>query len=172
MSVVPTHINSFMSYCNGDGQRQVVGGALVPASGAWTANTAIYIPLFLPWSYSVQRVFWGNGTAAGGNTDVGIYNLAGTTKLGSIGTTAVTGNTTIQYAALSVSLTQGMYWLAYAHDSATASQVFAAPLTAINGRMLGYLQQAVYPLGSTMTTAAYAALGLPLVGITNTSSGG
>lgn len=90
-------------------------------SAAWTANRLLAIPLLLTRPYLVNQFFWYNGATAAGNTDVGIYNEAGTTKFGSTGSTANSGTSQIQ-AVDSTDFYLGAnqrYWLVMGCDSGT-----------------------------------------------------
>ena len=91
------------------------------ASAAWTANLVLYVPLITVEPMVVSRFFWRNGITVGGNTDIGIYNEAGTSKLVSTGSTANAGTSVIQ----SVDVTDfrlpacSRFWLALGCDSGT-----------------------------------------------------
>lgn len=171
-NALPTHINSFSRWMGSATMRILnISG---PANVAWgTANTAIFLPLFLPWSYPVRRIFWYNGSAAGGNSDFGIYSTGGG-KIWSTGSTANSGNSVPQYVAPSpdLLLPPGGYFLAYTQDNTTANRIFVAAHTNDQGRLLGAYQMAsAFPLPATATFAAYAGVGWPMIGLTNTASG-
>jgi hypothetical protein len=172
-AAVPTHIHSFMRFCNILAAKNI-GNIGVPASGAWgTANTAIYIPVRIPWPYVVRRMFWVNGSAAGGNCDIGLYSIGGG-KIYTAGSTAGSGNTAPQYVTpgTEILLSPGVYFIAFAADNTTANRLTLSALTAASGRPVGYYQQAsAFALPSPASFAAYNAVGIPLVGITNSSSG-
>jgi hypothetical protein len=169
---VPSHISSFSRLMAGPVYRNQ-GAAGTPASFGWgSANAAVYIPLWLPWPYNVRRLFWVNGTTAAGNSDIGIYSPKGA-QLYHSGSTANSGASVPQYVTPSpdLLLQPGFYFLAWSNDG-TTTRAFGNLLATITGRMCGLYQQAsAEPLPSPATFAAYAGVGLPLIGITNTASG-
>ena len=174
---VPTHINSYSTWCSGLIARQGLGLG-VPAAMAWgTANLAGFFPLFLPWNYFLQRFFWCNGTSATINVDVGIYEPGGQ-RLASTGSTAQSGASAVQYAAPSggaIWLNPGWHYLAFVASATTAARCFGATIgTVALGRMTGLVQMAsALPLPATATFAAFGAGGpnFQMFGITNTASG-
>lgn len=166
--IVPTFIHSWSAYMGG--AQRAVSNPGAPAALTWTANAAIYIPLNLPWPYYVARGFWYNGSTVSGNADFGIYSVGGA-KLFTAGSTAAAGATGPQYVTVGMLLSPGRYFLAYAQSGTTAVAEGVA-ITAPNGRIMGlYQQAAALPLPSSATFAQYAAVGLPLIGITNRASG-
>lgn len=172
--VVPPFIHSYMRWMSGFALRTAAGSVAVPSGSAWgTANTAVYIPLVLPWSYVVKRMFWFNGVSAGGNSDIGLYSPGGG-NLWSAGSTADTGNSVPQYVtpATPIVLSPGLYYVAFTHSDTTASRLLATTITTPAGRMIGALQQATaLPLPASAAFAAFTGTVYPLVGITNTASG-
>jgi hypothetical protein len=172
---VPSHINTQMRFASGSNLR-TTGTTPNPVTSAWTTiDLAIYIPLFVPWPYVVKRMFWGNGSSAGGNADIGIYSPFGS-QLWHAGATACSGNAQPQYVTVSpnILLTPGSYLLAFAMDNTTANRLYgtAAP-TAMAGRSCGLFQQALGSLAlpAEATFSTYSACLYPLIGITNTASG-
>lgn len=90
-------------------------------SMTWTANRAVYIPFSLSRPRRVAQIFWVNAATVAGNTDVGVYDEAGTSKLVSTGSTANSGASAIQIVNVTdYILSPGArYWLAIASDSGT-----------------------------------------------------
>lgn len=173
--VVPTHINPWSRYSIGSiGAR--IQSTISPGALTWIANTAIYVPFILPWPYNVRRMFWANGSAPGGNSDIGIHALGGA-RLFSSGSTANVTASVLQYVTPSpdILLHPGVpYFLSFSHDSSTASRlngISAATMTANWGRICGLYSQSVFPLPLQATFAAYTAVGMPIMGFTNTASG-
>jgi hypothetical protein len=168
--IAPPLIHSYSRYSVGPHLHNLTGAS--PAAQNWTANTAVYMPLYLPWPYNVRRMFWVNGTA-GGNSDIGIYSIGGG-KLYSSGSTANTGSgSSPQYVTLAtdVLLGPGAYFLAWANDG-TSSRAFGTAPTASLGRIAGLYQQATaLPLPALATFAAFAGVGAPWIGISNLDSG-
>jgi hypothetical protein len=169
----PTHINSFSRYTSGFSNRLLaVAGA--PASNNWpTANLAIYIPLSLPWSYTVNRVFWINGATVGGNCSVAVLDSAGV-RLATSGSTVTSGASTIQYVTLGSPLVMsaGRYFLGISFSGTTTVSWLTTGVTADFGRMMGLFQQAsAHPIPTTATFASFASIGYPFAGITRTTTG-
>lgn len=171
--ITPYHINSYSRFMGGVNVRLLgIGG---PASVVWpSANLAVYIPFSLPWSYTVRRVFVGNGATLNGNIDIGIYNSAGARQYSS-GSTAQAGTSAIQYITLGspLVLAAGTYFLAVASNSATATFQMAGTNMPTSGRLAGLLQQATaFPLPATATFAQWSqTTGYLLCGVTRTATG-
>jgi hypothetical protein len=93
------------------------GGAV---STTWVANLAVFIPFGVSQPFLVREVFWFNGSAAGANIDVGIYDTAGN-RLASLGTTAQsTASTVITSAAFTdYTIAPGDYFMAFACNGTT-----------------------------------------------------
>lgn len=147
----------------------------IPGSTNWgTNNLATFIPFSLPFPYVVRRLFWQNGTAAAGNSDIGLYGVGGT-AIFTAGSTALSGNSAPQYVspANPIVLSPGRYFLAFSHSSTAVNHIFARGTnTTANGRATGMYQQAsALPLPATATLAQYADTRVPLAGITRTASG-
>lgn len=90
-------------------------GLVTSASITWVANLAVFVPFGVSQTFLVREVFWQNGSTAGSNIDVGIYDTAGT-RLASLGSTAqgtasgiVTSSTFTDYT-----LAPGDYFMAFA----------------------------------------------------------
>ncbi len=128
------------------------------ASGAFTANLAVYVPLLLARPVIVSQFFWRNGTVVGGNTDVGIYNADGSTKLTSTGSTANSGTSAIQVVDISnVTLpANARLWLALSSDSGT--QTYFRNTASVSAQdFAGVKQQASAWSSGLPTTATFAA---------------
>ncbi len=142
-------------------------------SVTWTANTAIYVPVSIPWAYPVNRVFWINGSVVTtSNADFGIYSPGGT-RIYSTGSTTQSGASSVQYVTPSSPfiLPAGVYYFAWT-SSGTTNRAFGLACSAVNGRQCGLVQQATaLPLPATATFATYANIGVPTIGITRTTSG-
>lgn len=143
-------------------------GFSVNGNITWIANLATYVPFVLARPKLIAQFFWVNGTAVGGNTDVGVYNEA-LTKLLSTGSTANSGTTTLQAVNVTDTLLQaGRYWLALASDSST--QVYMGDSIIARAQdMWGIKQQASgwsSGLLSSPTLSGPAQTLLPLFGFT------
>lgn len=149
--------------------------AFTTGVGAWgTANLALYIPIHLPFPYELRRMFWVNGSAAGGNWDIGIYNSDGK-RLYSAGSTAGSGNSIPQYVTLGtpIILKPDNYYLGINHSAVTANQIITSTTTAPTARLAGLLQEALgsVALPASMTGVAVTTTIYPLCGFTRTPSG-
>jgi hypothetical protein len=130
------------------GSDQVLGveyGSLgLGVSGAvYTANMLIFYPFAVARPVRVTQFWWENDTAVSGNSDVGIYSTA-LVKLGSCGSTANAGTSTIQIAnataAFNLPINQRL-WLALGCDNGT--QRFRRSSSAVAlGEFIGVKQQA------------------------------
>lgn len=138
----------------------------------WVANLAVYVPLYLPGPFPLQRFWWYNGSTIGSNVDVGIYSKGGS-LIANAGTTAQVGTSTVQYVAKSALLAPGGYYFALVCDGTTARINGNAIWTAANLNLIGVLQQALgsASLPATMSPAAAANALFPGCGITQTPSG-
>lgn len=89
-----------------------------------TANTAVAYPFYVWEPTTVYKMGWVNGSAAGGNTDVAIYNSAWS-RLTSAGSTAGSGNSVPQWVnTADVNLDPGtLYYAAVNHSAVTANQL-------------------------------------------------
>jgi hypothetical protein len=146
------------------------------ASGNWSsANQGLYVPFWLPWPYPVQRLWWVNGSAAGGNWDIGLYTI-NLSQIYASGSTAGSGNSVPQFVTPSAPLllAPGRYFFGISHSATTANQATGSTsASATRLRMLGVTQEAsALPLPATATPVARTGTMLPLCGITRTASGG
>ncbi len=152
-------------------------GSATLASLTWpVANTAFYLPVWIPWPYSVERVFWVNGSSVTStNMDFGIYTADGT-RIYSTGSTAASGASATQYVTpgTDILLTPGRYYFALSDSSTTANRGGSGTtaFSVARVRLAGLLQEAsALPLPATMTPAAVANSCFPLCGVTRTTTG-
>jgi len=149
---------------------------LTPASSTWpVANTAFYLPMYIPFPYPVRRIFWFNGSSVTStNMDAGIYSESGV-RLYSTGSVAASGVSALQYVSLGTELLlmPGRYYFALADSSTTANRGGqAAAGTVSRNRQVGILQEAsALPLPANMTGAQVANAYVPVVGVTRYASG-
>jgi hypothetical protein len=120
-------------------------------------NRATFVPFSVQSPMTVVKMFTLNGSTINGNVDVGIYDANGV-RLVSSGSTAHAGASVIQeFNITDTLLLPGLYYLAIASDSATATfEVWSA-----NGailRSLGVVGQQTtgFPLPATATFALLA----------------
>ncbi len=174
--VTPLFISSLSEWSIGrDVRRQGDNTATGTSAFTWTANQATFVPLYLPWPYLVNRVWWMNGsTLTTSNADLGIYTLGGG-RIYSTGSTAMSGASAPQYVAPTTPfmLPAGLYLMAWACDN-TTSRAYGYVTAGANVMRLGgaFTQTSAFPLPSPATVAAYATIAsLPVFGITRTASG-
>lgn len=155
-----------------------IGGHLKPmSSGATTgaypaANLAIYVPVWFSDPFTIEEVFWENGTgASAGNVDVGLYDAAGT-RLTSLGATArgaasVTITTTT-FTAYTVTQ-PGLYYMAFSHSA--TNNIFACQPAAGLCEAMGVCEQATaHPLPATATMTRTARAYIPDFGFITTAT--
>jgi hypothetical protein len=157
---------SFLSGANAE----ILSASQSDGSAAWpSANRAIFIPLYLSAPFVVATAFWANGGTASGNIDVGVYDVAGT-RLGSIGTTAQSGTSTVQSASLALALAPGVYFLAIAMDNTTGTvrAINIGNTSLLLMEVCGIQQMAsAFVLPSTATFANPASAFIPFIGLTS-----
>ena len=93
-------------------------------SGQWnTANDPSAVAFTLPRGGLVKQLGWVNGTAAGGNHDIGIYDTSWN-RLVSAGSTVGSGNSVWQWVNVAdTELAAGRYHLAIVRDNITLNRV-------------------------------------------------
>lgn len=168
----PTHINTWTRWLSGNTLRTTASQG-TPAAITWaTANTAVFIPMAIPWAFNAQRAFWMNGSTLG-NADIGIYTPGGA-KLWSAGSTAQSGSSVLQFVTITggMILNPGAYYLGFVVSGTTTAVGGFLP-TAASASATGLLQQAsALPLPASATFAAPTTpVGFPLAGLTSTPSG-
>jgi hypothetical protein len=158
---LPTEMVITIASRTGAGGAMVRIGPGAPASGAspFTANDMLGFAFRLTApSTPIYKGFWLNGSAAGGNTAVAIYDAA-FTKLVQTASTAGSGNSVPQSVAWSggtIKLGPGLYYAVLAHDSATTNRFFRwsiATTGAAYWKALGCFRQASITVGSLPATA-------------------
>jgi hypothetical protein len=148
-----------------------------PASGVspWSAAAndllAFSFTLTAPIT-NVNKVFWINGSAAGGNTSIGIYD-ADYVLLAQTASTAGSGNSLPQVVSLPLRLGPGLYYCAIAHNATTTNQ-FQRWSLATTGtafwKMMGCWRQASVTVGAlpaTATPTAITNIAFPVFGTIN-----
>lgn len=170
-STTPLFISSLSRYCGGQQcNKQTVR---THASITWpSANLGIYMPVFLPFHYNVQRVFWGNGSSTTGTRCFGIYTFDGA-QIYTTTATAGSGASAIQYVTPSPDfiLAPGHYYFAISF-SGTTNVAWGSLPGAADTKTSGFLQQSsVSTLPASATFASNANPAWPFCGITKTSSG-
>lgn len=175
-NITPLFINTYSKYfCGGTIGKIALLGAVMPTSVSWNlANEAVYFPFSLPFKYHIRRLFWGNGSAAGSNSSIGIYGVDGG-GIYTSGSVAGSGNSQLQYVTASpdIVLDPGLYFLGFSHSSTSANRIMAGNITTNPMRRVGcYKETSALPLPASATFA-----GTPtsskyiLAGFTRTASG-
>ena len=135
----------------GNGQNCALGQfmphmGLLPgtSAGFTTANTCVIYPFYVWESVTVEKVGWLNGSAAGGNSCVALYNAA-LARLTTTGSVARAGNSVVQWVDVAnVTLSAGLlYYAAINHDVITGNQVSGWTLAIGVGALAGVQQQVV-----------------------------
>ena len=142
-----------------------------PSVTTWVANYVVYMPVWIPWPYPVNRVFWGNGSTASNNMNFGIFTSTGK-RIYSTGSTAQSGASALQFVTpgSKFTLAPGMYFFALTNDS-TTNRVYGGVMTILHQQQCGVLGQAAnFALAdpATMATPTQALYGL--CGVTRTIS--
>lgn len=94
-------------------------------SGTWqSANDPVGVPFRLSEGLTIEQLGWVNGSAAGGNIDVGIYNSAWT-RLVSTGSTAGSGNSLPQWVDITDTFVPPnvVHYLVIALNNVTANRL-------------------------------------------------
>ena len=153
---MPREIFGYLSTINSDlGSANLLSNTAFNAAAAWpTANKAIYCPVLVDRVITVTQMAVVNGATVNGNLDLGIYDEAGN-KVVSKGSTAQSGTNAVQ--ALDITDTElkpGLYFLALASSSGTATFFRANGASTEVTRVCGLQQQtSAFALPSTATFA-------------------
>lgn len=135
------------------------------ASAVWpSANLAMFFPFVITRRRNYVRAMVANGATVAGNVDIGIYALDGT-RLFSTGSTAQAGTSQAQTITVDWTLDPGIYHLALALSSATATVIRSSP--DLQDLRLGGAKQmaSAMPLPASATFANFANGFFPLFGI-------
>lgn len=154
--------------------RSMVNTGATSGASPWSdaANCLLAFPFVLEApTTTFYKGFWCNGSAAGSNAEVGIWNEA-YEKITTTGSVGGSGNNVPQSAALAstVTLPPGLYYAGMASNSTTTNRYMRWSVTG-NLRfmtLLGCWRQSGITLGSLAATATPGALtnaGWPLFGL-------
>lgn len=142
------------------------------ASAAYPlANLALYVPFAVSAPITILSTVWINGTATGGNIDVGIYGEDGT-RIVSLGSTArgSASSVIVTTTLTDTTLGPGRYYMAFAHDG--TNNIFGWPPAAGLAEAAGVLeQQTAFPLPSSATFAVTTRAYVPYMGLLTASTG-
>ena len=145
------------------GDWAMVRRAASATSTAWTtANDAVYIPFIVEVPVTAFQMGIENGATLGGNVDVGIYDINGV-RLVSSGSVAQAGVSTIQtFDITDTPLTPGIYYMAFASNSTTATFIGTSGGAAEWWRTYGVQDQATaFALPATATFSSMGRAQLP-----------
>lgn len=138
--------------------------SVAPASNDGTANLARFVPLVLPSSLIVNRMFTYNGAVVAGNVDVGLYDALGA-RLVSSGSVAQAGINQLQHYELTPTLLRaGLYYMAVVFSSGSAT-IFTWTLSTPVGWTIGHFgMETAFPLPSTAVLANKTGR-IPVIGL-------
>lgn len=148
---------------------QLADMTITPASGPWFgANSAVAYPFRMSYPVIAKQLCIYNGSAAGGQVDLGLYDSA-FVRLASTGSTGGTGNNLWQFIDITdVTLLAGkLYYLAAARDNTTANrQRFGGNGGAPGGILTGTLSGASqFPLPDPLVVSTNTVTSTQFVGI-------
>jgi hypothetical protein len=138
------------------------GTAVVVNRAHFAANCPVAYPFVVNEPMTVYQLGWQNGTAAGDNHDIGIYDTSWV-RLVSAGSTAGTGNSLLQFVDVTDTLlVPGSYYIAYASDTTTANRLsgYANGVAVTQLLALAGVQDSAttaFPLPDPLTNMAIAA---------------
>lgn len=169
--VLPLFVSTFSPWSVSSECRILTSGNLAVATITWTTNLAAFIPVYLPWNYPVNRVWWVNGSIASGNSNFGIFMKNGR-RIYATGSTGQSGASGPQFVTPTpFVLPAGEYYFAFSADGTTNRSSGAGVAVEVQ-KLCGVLQQTSnFTLAdpSSPTTATVAQM--PYCGITRTVSG-
>lgn len=169
--VTPLFIHTYSAQF-GQNNMRVMGPSTV-SSKTWAgANLSTFLPFTLPWYYNAQRAFWMNGSAVGGNANIGIFTQGGV-RLWSIGSTVTSGASVLQYVTISPDLwlPPGSYYLAIAFSGTTNVVSGGGPTAALMKLSGNLIQTGNLALATPATFATNTTNVLAFCGLTKTSAG-
>lgn len=147
-----------------------------PASLTYeSANNGAYFPILVPGPCIIRRLWWANGStvSASYNVDVGIYADGGYkpgAKIISTGSTAQGTATEVQFVDVTdTTLAPGLYWLAIACSS-TSATFFGVATNTVYNAVTRFTQATALPLPATATVAEAATNQVYLFGFATTAS--
>lgn len=150
-----------------------------PASGAspWSggADKVLAFPFTLEVSTTFYKVFWVNGSAAGGTADVAIFDDAYKFIVGTGAATTCTGNSVPQAVALTATTTlpPGLYYCGMTKNDTTTNRVMRWTITTGQCSYMahgGWLSTDAGPINLDATPDDLVASGFPLFGLITRSA--
>lgn len=138
-------------------------GSAASGISPWSdaANSILAFPFVIECQTTFYKGFWVNGSAAGGNSEVGIWDDA-FNKIVTTGSIVGTGNSVPQAADITdTTLPPGLYYAGMAHNATTTNQLFRWSVATIGIALwmsIGCWKQGGITLGSLGATATPADL--------------
>lgn len=170
--VLPLFVHTYSQWSAMADIRSLVNGTC--ASITWVTDYSVFVPVWLPWDYPVNRVFWVNGTTqTSTNANFGIFHRNGR-RIYSTGATAASGASIPQFVtpATPFVLPAGEYYFACTWSNTTnraaGSVAFTVPFLSACG-VLGQASNASLADPATLVTVNQALY--PYCGVTRTVSG-
>lgn len=141
----------------------------VPSTAWGTANQARYVPFWIPEPVTIVKLLAYNGsTTLAGNTDIGLYDAAGSEIVG-IAAAAQAGTGTWQeFDIVDTPLLPGLYYIGLLNTTTTGT--YAAFASKEAGRACGVYSQAVGAATLPTPTATFAALDAAIVPVVGMST--
>lgn len=135
-------------------------------NAAWpAANDALFIPFSIDKPIIVKRMYSMNGNVAGNNIDLGIYTMGGA-RIVSIGTTAQSGTSTVQFFDITDTyLSPGSYYMAVAASGTTATFRRFNPSIILLQQMGVMKATSSFVLPSSVTLTTVTAAYVPEIGL-------
>lgn len=145
---------------------------LTTAAATHVTQQGIYVPVWIPTSMLVLKMFHFNGGVVTGNLDMGIYGLTSGgqpgSRLVSTGNIAQSGASVLQEFDIADTTLRGPGWFYMAVSSSGAGEMTRWSIPAGVGRAIGVMYEAPTtgnPLPATATPAAMAITNVPFIGM-------
>jgi hypothetical protein len=172
---VPSVVTAASRIAIGSGLVRI--GATNPSSGAspFTSGDMLAYPFVLTAMTTIYKGFWVNGTSAGNNAVVAIYD-ADYNLLVQSAPTGLSGTSAPQAVTMVAKLPAGQYYCVLAHDSGTTNRFFRYSINTIGASMwrsFGCWKQASTTLASLpnpATPAACTNIAFPMFGFITRSN--
>lgn len=139
----------------------------VSVSAVWpAANRAIHVPIWLPTTELIVKLWAMNGAVVSGNIDVGLFAEDGT-LIKAAGSTVQAGTNTLQEFDITDTLVgPGWFYLSAALDNATGTIFAVTSGSVVENQLAGLAQQATaFPLANA-TLATVGSAYCPVLGAT------
>lgn len=171
--IPPLSLHTYGEYGPMWEMRNYLNATFSPGSLTWVSNLALYMPIHIPFTFTVKRAFWINGSTTGGNAQFGIYTPSGS-QIYATPATVTTGGSSPQFVtpATPFQLSPGRYLFAMMFTGSTTAAYGSVNATADSLRLAGVTQEATG--GTLPSTATFATASNALItwcGVTSTTTG-